>query len=55
MALIQTPKPDEAQGKVKEILETVQKTMGVIPAPMELASASPWMIDMKAFKMDMAC
>ena len=46
MALIQTTHPDKAEGKAKEIYDTMQKTIGVIPAPLQLASASPWMLDM---------
>ena len=46
MALIQTVKPENAEGKAKEIYDTMQKTAGVIPAPLQLASASPWMLDM---------
>ena len=46
MALIQTVEPDKAEGQTKEIYDTMQKTAGVIPAPMQLASASPWMLNM---------
>jgi hypothetical protein len=46
MALIQTVEPDKAEGKVKEICEFMQKNAGVIPAPLQLASASPRMLDM---------
>ena len=46
MALIQTVNPEEAEGNVKEIFDTIQKTIGVIPAPLQLASASPWMLTM---------
>ena len=46
MALIQTVEPDNAEGKVKEIYDFMQKNAGVIPAPLQLASASPWMLDM---------
>ena len=46
MALIQTVEPDMAEGQVKEIYETMQKNAGVIPAPLQLASASLWMLDM---------
>jgi alkylhydroperoxidase family enzyme len=44
MAIIKTHTPETAEGEVKEILETVQGMMNMIPGPMELASASPWMI-----------
>jgi alkylhydroperoxidase family enzyme len=46
MALIQTVEPDKAEGKVKEIYDFMQKNAGLIPAPLQLASASPWMLDM---------
>jgi hypothetical protein len=46
MALIQTVEPDKAEGQVKEIYEFMQKNAGVIPAPLQLASASPKMLDM---------
>ena len=46
MALIQTIEPDKAEGKVKEIYDFMQKNAGVIPAPLQLATASPWMLDM---------
>lgn len=44
MAIIKTHTPETAEGEVKEILDTVQDMMDTIPGPMELASASPWMI-----------
>ncbi len=44
MALIKTVDPEKAEGDVKEIYEALQKNIGVIPSPMELASASPWMM-----------
>ena len=46
MTLIQTVNPETAEGKTKEIFDTMKNTIGVIPAPMQLASASPWMMDM---------
>ena len=45
MALIQTVDPDKAEGQVKEIYDFMQKNAGVIPAPLQLASASPKMLD----------
>ena len=42
MALIQTVSPENAEGDVKEIYDTLQKNIGMIPAPMQLTSASPW-------------
>jgi len=46
MALIQTIEPEKAEGKVKEIYDFMKENTGLIPAPMQLASASPWMLDM---------
>ncbi len=46
MALIQIVEPDKAQGKTREIYDTMLKNAGVIPAPLQLASASPWMLGM---------
>ena len=46
MALIQTVEPGKAEGKVKEIYDFMQKNAGIIPDPLRLASASPWMLDM---------
>ena len=46
MTLIQTVNPEAAEGKTKEIYDTMKNTIGVIPAPMQLASASPWMMEM---------
>ena len=46
MALIQTVEPEKAEGQAKEIYDFMQKNAGVIPAPLQLASASPWMLDM---------
>ena len=44
MALIQTVNPEKAEGDVKEIYDALKKNIGMIPSPMELASASPWMM-----------
>ena len=46
MALIQTVEPDKAEGKVKEIYDFMQENAGVIPAPLQLASASSWTLGM---------
>ena len=43
MALIKTIDPEKAEGDVKEIYDALKTNIGVIPSPMELASASPWM------------
>ena len=45
MALIQTVEPDQAEGQVKEVYDFMQQNTGVIPAPLQLASASPRMLD----------
>ena len=44
MALIKTVDPEKATGDVKEIYDALKKNIGVVPSPMELASASPWMM-----------
>ena len=46
MSLIQTVEPGKAEGQAKEIYDVMQQTAGVVPSPLQLASASPWMIDM---------
>ena len=46
MALIETVEPQKAEGQVKEIYDFMQENAGVIPAPLQLASASPWMLGM---------
>ena len=46
MALIQIVEPDEATGQTKEIYDTMLKNAGVIPAPLQMASASPWTLDL---------
>ena len=42
MALIQTIEPEKAEGQAKEIYDFMMENAGVIPAPLQLASASPW-------------
>ena len=46
MALIQTVSPANAQGEAKKIYDIMQKNIGMVPAPLQLASASPWMLGM---------
>ena len=46
MALIQTVEPGKAEGQAKEIYDIMQEMAGVVPAPLQLASTSPWMLDM---------
>lgn len=41
MALIQTVAMEDAEGKVKEVYETLMDTARVIPRPMQMMSASP--------------
>ena len=45
MALIQTVDPEKAEGQAKEIYDFMQQNVGVIPAPLQLARASPRMMD----------
>ena len=46
MALIQTIEPEKAEGQAKEIYDFMKENAGVVPAPLQLASASPWLLDM---------
>lgn len=45
MALIQTVDPEKAEGQVKEVFDTLQENIGMVPAPMQLASASPGLLN----------
>jgi len=45
MALIKTVDPEKAEGIVKEVFDTMMESVGMIPAPMQLASASPGLLD----------
>ncbi len=45
MALIQLVEPENATGQAKKIYDTMQELAGVIPAPLQLASASPNVLD----------
>lgn len=45
MPLIQIQEPDTAQGQAREIYDAMLKNVGVIPAPLQLASASPKMMN----------
>ena len=47
MALIQTVDPEKAEGQVKEVFDTLQEAIGMIPAPMQLASASPELLNLQ--------
>ena len=46
MSIIQTVSPEQAEGEIKELYNMMQENVGIIPAPMRLASASPWMFNM---------
>ena len=46
MALIQTLEPEKAGGQAKEIYDFMEENACIIPAPLQLASASPWLLDM---------
>lgn len=46
MALIHTVSPENAEGEIKEMYDMMLQNVGVVPAPMELASASPGMFNM---------
>ena len=45
MALIQTIEPEKAEGQAREIYDFMRENAGIIPAPLQLASASPWLLD----------
>ncbi|RJQ69980.1 MAG: hypothetical protein C4519_21215 [Desulfobacteraceae bacterium] len=47
MGLIQTADPQKAQGEVKEAFDFFEKTIGTIPAPMAMFSASPALFKMQ--------
>ena len=41
MAIIQTVSPEAAEGKIKEIYDMMIQNVGIVPSPLQLASASP--------------
>jgi alkylhydroperoxidase family enzyme len=41
MAIIQTVSPENAEGETKKIYDFLIQNIGVVPSPMQLASASP--------------
>ena len=45
MAIIETISPETAQGETKKIYDMMLKNVGVVPAPLQLASASPGMLN----------
>ncbi|MDA8139837.1 MAG: hypothetical protein M0036_14395 [Desulfobacteraceae bacterium] len=47
MGLIQTVDPQKAQGEMKEAFDFFKKTIGTIPAPMAMFSASPALFKMQ--------
>ena len=46
MTIIQTVGPETAEGEIKEMYDMMLANVGMIPAPMQLASASPGMFSM---------
>jgi alkylhydroperoxidase family enzyme len=46
MTIIQTVSHEAAEGEIKEMYDMMMENVGMIPAPMELASASPGMFNM---------
>ena len=44
MALIQTVDPEAAEGQTREIYNFMQQNVGLIPSPLQLASASPYVL-----------
>lgn len=46
MAIIQTVSPEAAEGEIKEMYDMMLENVGMVPAPMQLASASPGMFAM---------
>lgn len=41
MAIIKTVSPEEAQGEIKEVYDAMLQGVGMVPSPLQLASASP--------------
>lgn len=41
MAIIKTVSPEEAQGEIKEVYDMMMERTGMVPSPLQLASASP--------------
>ena len=48
MSIINTVKPEEAEGEIKAMYDLMLENAGIVPAPMQLASASPGMFGMLA-------
>ncbi|MFH1980683.1 MAG: hypothetical protein ABIL58_02445 [Pseudomonadota bacterium] len=47
MALIQTVKPENANGVIKQGYDLFMKNIGIIPKPMEMMSASPALFELQ--------
>jgi len=45
MTIIQTISPEKAEGETKKIYDTMLQNVGVVPSPLQLASASPGMLN----------
>ena len=45
MAIIQTISPETAEGETKKIYDTMLQNVGVVPSPLQLASASPGILN----------
>lgn len=47
MAIIKTVSPEEAQGEVKKVYDIMLEHMGMVPSPMQMASASPGIFNLQ--------
>ncbi len=47
MAIIQTISPETAEGETKKIYDKMLQFVGVVPSPLQLASASPGILNMQ--------
>ncbi|MFC1533380.1 carboxymuconolactone decarboxylase family protein [Thermodesulfobacteriota bacterium] len=45
MAIIQTVSPEKAEGETKKIYDIMLQNVGVVPSPLQLASASPGILN----------
>ena len=46
MAIIQTVSPEKAKGETKKIYDMMLQNVGVVPSPLQLASASPGILNL---------
>ena len=46
MAIIQTVSPEKAEGETKKIYDMMLQNVGVVPTPLQLASASPALLNL---------